>query len=145
MLDSQLGYRAFLLRQAFPNWFPLIVYTIVTRQTNDHRGSHDDYGEAEQYPEGFAGTEPRGRDLRDVRDRDARLDSVVNSRHAVAHRDSGLIENHARAVGPGQAYHAGVLGGDQVQRADFLLNVPARARGEIAEQERAGDSSAKHV
>ena len=22
MLDSQLGYRAFLLRQAFPNWFP---------------------------------------------------------------------------------------------------------------------------
>src|SRR5437667_1375693 len=47
MLDSQLGYRAFLLRQALPNWFPLIVCTI-TRQTRDHRGSYRDYGDAEE-------------------------------------------------------------------------------------------------
>ncbi len=46
--DSQLGYRAFLLRQAFPSWFPLIVYTITTRQTSDHRGSYCDHGEAEE-------------------------------------------------------------------------------------------------
>jgi len=48
MLDSQWGYRAFLLRQAFPNWFPLIVYTITTRQTSDHRGSYRDHREAEE-------------------------------------------------------------------------------------------------
>jgi len=57
MLDSQLGYRVFLLRQAFPNWFPLIVYTI-TRQASDHRGSYSNYGEAEEQPDRFAGTDP---------------------------------------------------------------------------------------
>jgi len=70
MLDSQLGYRVFLLRQAFPNWFPLIVYTI-TRQTSDHRGSYSDYGEAEEQPDRFASTHLRGRNLRDVPSRDA--------------------------------------------------------------------------
>src|SRR3989442_15061470 len=40
---------------------------------------------------------------------------------------------------------SGVLGRDQLQRADFLLNVPARTCGEITEEERAGEWSAKHV
>src|SRR6185312_4871840 len=48
MLDSQLGHRAFLLRQAFPNSFPLIVYTITARQTSDFRGCYGDHGEAEK-------------------------------------------------------------------------------------------------
>src|SRR5467141_2325585 len=30
-----------------PYWFPLIVYTITTRQTSDHRGSDCDHGEAQ--------------------------------------------------------------------------------------------------
>src|SRR3989442_4005776 len=38
---------------------------------------------------------------------------------------------------------SGVLGRDQLQRADFLLNVPARICGEITEEERAGEWSAR--
>ena len=139
MLDSHLGYRALLLRQAFPNWFALIVYTITRRQTSDHRGSYSDYGEAEEQPDRFASAELRDRNLRDVRDRDAGEHSVVDPRQAVARGDSGVIEVFVRAVGPSQSHNPGVLGGDQLQRADSLLNVPAGTRGEIAEQERTGD------
>ena len=68
----------------------------------------------------------------------------MDPRQGVARGDSGVIDLYVRAVGPGQAHDPGVLGGDELQRADSLLNVPARTRGEIAEQERAGKWSAKH-
>jgi hypothetical protein len=68
----------------------------------------------------------------------------MEPRQAVARGDAGLMENDPRAVGQGHPYGSGVLGGDQLLRADPLLDVPGCARGEIPEEEGIGDRTATH-
>ncbi len=118
--------------------------TARARYTSDRRDSYDEHAESDQYPDRLGRTKPRGRKLRKVRDRDAVEHCVVNPCQAVARDDSRVSKTYVRAVSTGQTHDPGVRGGDELRRADSLLNVPARACGEIAQQKRAGDRSAKH-
>ena len=106
---------------------------IIPIHTGEHRDSHSDDTKAEEDADRPNSTDFPGRNLRDVRERDAGKHSVVGPRQAVARGDSGLIENHVRAVPPGQAHESRMLGGDELLRGDSLHNVPTRTRREIAE------------
>src|SRR6266576_5921546 len=100
-----------------------LVSTARARHTSDRRDSCNEHAEPDQYPDRLGRTKPRGRKLRKVRDRDAVEHCVVNPRQAVARDDSRVRKTDVRPVSTGQTHDPGVRGGDELRRADSLLNV----------------------